>query len=86
MLEPRTTVLPVPQSAQGRNSFAHQFLHKPHLPGPSPSTFIGRNDHPAKLTVTGILETFGWETEDMGTAAAARAIEPLCMLWAYRGF
>jgi len=34
----------------------------------------------------GILEQFGWETADMGKAEAARAIEPLCMLWCIPGF
>ena len=40
----------------------------------------------AKKTVTGILDQFGWETADMGTVEAARAIEPLCMLWCIVGF
>jgi 8-hydroxy-5-deazaflavin:NADPH oxidoreductase len=39
------------------------------------------NDDAAKKTVTGILDQFGWETADMGKVEAARAIEPLCMLW-----
>ncbi len=32
-----------------------------------------------------ILDQFGWETEDMGAVEAARAIEPLCMLWCIPG-
>jgi len=48
--------------------------------------FICGNDDDAKKTVRGILDQFGWETADMGTAAAARAIEPLCMLWCIPGF
>jgi len=32
-----------------------------------------------------ILTQFGWETEDMGGVEAARAIEPLCMLWCIPG-
>ncbi len=32
-----------------------------------------------------ILDAFGWETEDLGRATAARAIEPLCMLWCIPG-
>jgi predicted dinucleotide-binding enzyme len=48
--------------------------------------FICGNDAAAKKQVTGILTAFGWETEDMGTAEAARAIEPLCMLWCIPGF
>ena len=48
--------------------------------------FIGGNDAAAKKTVAGYLDQFGWETADMGTAVAARAIEPLCMLWCLPGF
>lgn len=51
-----------------------------------PTMFICGNDEPAKKTVTALLDQFGWETADMGTAAAARAIEPLCTLWCIPGF
>ena len=37
-------------------------------------------------TVADILKQFGWEPADMGVAAAARAIEPLCQLWCIPGF
>jgi predicted dinucleotide-binding enzyme len=40
----------------------------------------------AKKEVMEILKLFGWETEDAGTVEAARAIEPLCMLWCIPGF
>lgn len=33
-----------------------------------------------------LLEQFGWEAADMGTAVAGRAIEPLCQLWCIAGF
>jgi len=32
------------------------------------------------------MTEFGWETVDMGKIEAARAIEPLCMLWCIPGF
>jgi 8-hydroxy-5-deazaflavin:NADPH oxidoreductase len=48
--------------------------------------FICGNDEAAKRTVRGILDQFGWETADLGKAEAARAIEPLCMLWCIPGF
>jgi predicted dinucleotide-binding enzyme len=51
-----------------------------------PTMFICGNDAAAKATVAGILEQFGWEAEDMGGTEAARAIEPLCMLWCIPGF
>ena len=46
-----------------------------------PTMFICGNDEDARRRVTGVLDRFGWETADMGMAAAARAIEPLCLLW-----
>jgi 8-hydroxy-5-deazaflavin:NADPH oxidoreductase len=51
-----------------------------------PSMFICGNDAGAKEETKAILDRFGWETEDMGGAAAARAIEPLCILWCIPGF
>jgi predicted dinucleotide-binding enzyme len=54
--------------------------------GGKPTMFICGADEAAKKTVTGILDEFGWETEDMGGVEAARAIEPLCMLWCIPGF
>lgn len=58
---------------------------KPNLPGGPPSMFICGNDEVAKASVRTLLDAFGWETADMGAAEAARAIEPLCMLWCIPG-
>ena len=58
----------------------------PKLPGGPPTMFICGNDAAAKRDVTGILERFGWITDDMGAVEAARAIEPLCMLWCIPAF
>jgi 8-hydroxy-5-deazaflavin:NADPH oxidoreductase len=58
----------------------------PALPGGPPTMFTCGNDAEAKETVAGVLRQFGWEVEDLGTAAAARAIEPLCILWCIPGF
>lgn len=57
----------------------------PRFPGGKPTMFICGNDAHAKQLVHGILDQFGWETADMGHAEAARAIEPLCMLWCIPG-
>ena len=57
----------------------------PELPGGKPTMFICGNDDGAKRQVAAVLDQFGWETEDMGAAEAARAIEPLCMLWCIPG-
>jgi hypothetical protein len=58
----------------------------PALPGGPPTMFTCGNDAAAKETVAGLLRQFGWEVEDLGTASAARAIEPLCILWCIPGF
>ena len=51
-----------------------------------PTMFICGNDAGAKKEVSAILEQFGHDVADMGTVEAARAIEPLCMLWCIPGF
>ena len=57
----------------------------PKLPA-KPSMFICGNEAKAKEEARAVLDAFGWETEDMGAASAARAIEPLCILWCIPGF
>jgi predicted dinucleotide-binding enzyme len=51
-----------------------------------PTMFICGNSTGAKREVAEILDKLGWETEDMGTVEAARAIEPLAILWCIPGF
>jgi 8-hydroxy-5-deazaflavin:NADPH oxidoreductase len=68
------------------NSVGNACMVNPQFKGGKPSMFICGNDEAAKKTVTGILDQFGWETADMGKVEAARAIEPLCMLWCIPGF
>jgi len=68
------------------NSVGAALMVNPELKGGRPTMFICGNDEGAKKTVTGILEQFGWETADMGKIEAARAIEPLCILWCIPGF
>jgi predicted dinucleotide-binding enzyme len=68
------------------NSVGSAHMVNPDFGGEKPTMFICGNDGKAKEEVTQVLTQFGWETEDMGTAEAARAIEPLCMLWCIPGF
>jgi len=68
------------------NSVGNTCMVNPQFKGGRPTMFICGQDDAAKRTVTGILEQFGWETADMGKTEAARAIEPLCMLWCIPGF
>ncbi len=68
------------------NSVGSSAMVDPQFKGGKPTMFICGNDEAARKTVTGILDQFGWETSDLGKAEAARAIEPLCMLWCIPGF
>ena len=67
------------------NSVGSAFMVDPAFKNGPPTMFICGNDEAAKATVRGIVEAFGWEAADMGSAVAARAIEPLCMLWCIPG-
>lgn len=68
------------------NSVGSDLMVNPSYSGGPPTMFICGNNAAAKRTVTTILEQFGWDTADMGHAEAARAIEPLCILWCIPGF
>jgi predicted dinucleotide-binding enzyme len=68
------------------NSVGSSCMVNPQFAGGKPTMFICGNDTMAKSVVTKILDPFGWETADMGPAVAARAIEPLCLLWCIPGF
>jgi predicted dinucleotide-binding enzyme len=77
---------PAARFVKAFNSVGHRLMINPQFEGGPPTMFICGNDEAAKQTVRGILDQFGWETADMGKAEAARAIEPLCMLWLIPGF
>lgn len=68
------------------SSVGSALMVNPSLAGGPPSMFICGTDEAARREVAGILDLFGWAVEDMGGAEAARAIEPLCMLWCIPGF
>lgn len=68
------------------NSVGAPAMVNPQFKGGKPTMFICGNSDAARQQVTEILDKFGWETADMGKAEAARAIEPLCMLWCIPGF
>ncbi|EMM92993.1 NADP oxidoreductase coenzyme F420-dependent [Leptospira interrogans serovar Zanoni str. LT2156] len=68
------------------SSVGSGLMVNPQLKGGKPSMFICGNDDSSKKQIKEILDTFGWDTEDMGKVEAARAIEPLCILWCIPGF
>ncbi|HTH65397.1 MAG TPA: NAD(P)-binding domain-containing protein [Gemmatimonadales bacterium] len=68
------------------NSVGNVRMVNPQYAAGRPTMFICGNDAAAKQTVAGVVEQFGWETLDLGSVEAARAIEPLCILWCIPGF
>lgn len=50
-----------------------------------PTMFLCGNDAEARREVSDIARRFGHDVEDCGEAEAARAIEPLAMLWCIPG-
>jgi len=67
------------------NSIGAAFMVNPDFDGVRPSMFICGNNEQSKKDVSAIVTQLGFEVEDMGKAEAARAIEPLCMLWCIPG-
>jgi predicted dinucleotide-binding enzyme len=86
LLEKTQQSIPEAMLVKAFNSVGNNQMYKPDFKGIRPSMFICGRDAAAKKTVTDILSAFGWDAEDMGGVEAARAIEPLCMLWCIPGF
>jgi predicted dinucleotide-binding enzyme len=86
LMERLQEAFPEARFVKAFNSVGSDLMVHPKLQGGPPTMFICGNDAEAKATVSKLLEQFGWETADMGTARAARAIEPLAQLWCIPGF
>ena len=78
--------VPAARFVKAFSCVGNALMVNPKLPGGPPTMFICGNDPAARAEVRAILDRFGWETEDLGSAEAARAIEPLCVLWCIPGF
>jgi hypothetical protein len=68
------------------NSVGSARMVHPAFASGRPTMFYCGNDDGAKAEVARLLEVLGWEPADMGKAVAARAIEPLAILWCIPGF
>jgi len=87
LLERLQRACPDAKFVKAFNSVGSDLMVNPSFPGGvRPTMFYCGDDGAAKAVVARILEEFGWEGADMGTAKAARAIEPLCVLWCIPGF
>jgi len=87
LLEQLQAAVPGAKFVKAFNSVGSALMVNPSFPGGAkPTMFYCGNDDGAKKTVAKIIDQFGWNGADMGTAKAARAIEPLCQLWCIPGF
>lgn len=68
------------------NSVGSAKMVNPNYSAGRPTMFICGRDASSKKFVSEVLDAFGWEALDMGNVEAARAIEPLAVLWCIRGF
>jgi predicted dinucleotide-binding enzyme len=68
------------------NSVGSDRMVNPSFKDGTPTMFICGNDPAARKVVAGVCDQFGWAVQDLGPAEAARAIEPLCILWCIPGF
>lgn len=84
LMEQLQRAFPKANFVKAFNSVGSAFMVDPAFES-KPTMFICGNDPEAKKEVSHIVELFGWEVSDMGTSEAARAIEPLCILWCIPG-
>jgi predicted dinucleotide-binding enzyme len=85
LMERLQKAFPTAHFVKAFNSVGNGQMINPHFAGGRPTMFICGDDEAAKKVVAGICDQFGWDAEDMGAVEAARAIEPLCMLWCIPG-
>ena len=77
---------PTARFVKAWNSVGASLMIEPALAGGRPTMFIAGNDDAAKKDVAVILDSVGWDVEDIGKASGARPIEALCQLWCAPGF
>jgi predicted dinucleotide-binding enzyme len=85
MMEQLQKAFPSAHFVKAFNCVGSGLMVDPDFGGIKPSMFICGNDENAKKEVGEAITRFGWEIADMGAMEAARAIEPLCMLWCIPG-
>lgn len=85
LMERLQAAFPAAHFVKAFNSVGAAHMVDPQFAGGPPTMFIAGNHAPAKGRVAALLRELGWEAADMGSAVAARAIEPLAMLWCIPG-
>jgi predicted dinucleotide-binding enzyme len=79
-------LLPMAHVVKAFNSVGAPRMVNPHFDQAVPTMFLCGDNEAAKAQVSEIIGQFGWEPFDCGGIIAARALEPLCMLWCIPGF
>jgi hypothetical protein len=78
--------LPGAHVVKAFNSVGNALMVNPTFSQGTPTMFLCGNNSAAKTRVSDVIRQYGWEPYDCGSMVAARAIEPLCMLWCLPGF
>jgi predicted dinucleotide-binding enzyme len=86
LMEQLQQAYPAVRFVKAFNSVGSARMVNPDFGGVRPTMFYCGDDAGAKAAVARLIEQFGWEPQDMGGAIAARAIEPLAILWCIPGF
>jgi predicted dinucleotide-binding enzyme len=85
LMEQLQAKVPAANFVKAFSCVGNAFMVDPDFAGVKPTMFICGSNEEAKTEVKRVLGEFGWEFEDMGAVEAARAIEPLCVLWCIPG-
>jgi len=87
LMEQLQTAVPAARFVKAFSCVGNALMVNPVLKGDAKSAmFICGDDEPAKADVRRLCEQFGHDVWDLGTAKAARGIEPLCIVWCLPGF
>lgn len=86
LMERLQAAFPAARFVKAFSCVGNALMVHPVLQGGQSAMFICGDDAAAKADVARLCAQFGHDVWDMGTAKAARAIEPLCILWCIPGF
>jgi predicted dinucleotide-binding enzyme len=73
--------LPHAKVVKAFNIVGNAHFADPKFAGGPPTMLIAGNHADAKSVVSGIIQSFGWESIDLGPIEESRYLEPLAMVW-----
>jgi 8-hydroxy-5-deazaflavin:NADPH oxidoreductase len=86
LMERLQAAFPAARFVKAFSCIGSALMVQPALRSGQSAMFICGDDEAARATVAQVCREFGHDVWDMGTAKAARAIEPLSILWCLPGF